>query len=347
MTRAGSRSLLRLIVVAIVAAGCSNPRRSAGLTLASGAAGSGTGVLSGTVVGYGTNTPVSGATVRLGGTASVTNTSGQFTLSNVASSGSGVVSVVLPGYVYRGIALTLSSMRTGVVLDVLRDAAPFSLDFYRQIARNSTESATLLPTNRWTVNPSFYFQRLTVDTSLPVPDEVIQSIQADFAASVPELTGGRFTVGASEVGDDPRPAQDGWVNVTFYTVISTGSLGNATVGGNSGTMIIRHDPALTSNTGTNPYSCSSIALGVADNLIMYTMGFWHTVNVLADEFSGPGCPGSGRPANTVFHTSLMYSRPVGNMDPDVDPVSSAQMRASAGAPRPVVVYDPARIARGR
>jgi hypothetical protein len=345
MMRAGSRRVLRFLVVAIVAAGCSNPRRSAGLTLASGAEGSGAGVLSGTVVAYGTNTPVSGATVRLGGAASVSNSTGQFTLTNVAESGSGVATVALPGYVYRGVALSLAHVRTGVTLDVLRDAAPFSLDFYRQIARNSGASSTLLPTARWTVAPSFYFQRLTVDTGLPVPDQIIQAIQANFALSVPEIAGGRFNVAASVVGDGPRAAQDGWVNVTFYTVIPTGSLGNASVGGNSGTMVIRYDPALVSNGSTNPYNCSSIALQAADYLITSTMGFYQTVNAIVDEFSGPGCPGVGRPANTVYHTALMYSRPVGNIDPDVDPVSSAHAFASTGAARPVVVYDVNRIGR--
>lgn len=345
MTRTLARSVLTVLAVALVAAGCGRPRRSSGLTLPSGA--NSNGSLSGTVVAYGTTTPIAGATIRLGGVATVSNSTGQFTLGGVPDSGAAVASVVLPGYLYRGVALTLAPNRVGVNLDIIRDAAPFSLDFYRQIARNGAESATLFPTARWTVNPNFYFQRLTVDTATAVPDDVIQSIEDNFTQSVPELSGGRLSVGTFTVGDGSMAAQDGWVIVTFYTVITSGSLGNATVGGNSGTMIVRYDPALVSNGSNNPYNCSTVTLQVADNLIMYTMGFWHTTNILGDEFSGPGCPGVGRPANTVYHTSVVYSRPPGNVDPDVDPVSAAQSRAPFRGARPVVVYDPARIVRGR
>ena len=76
------------------------------------------------------------------------------------------------------------------------------------------------------------------------------------------------------------------------------------------------------------------------------MGFWHTDNSLVDEFSGTGCPGTGRPGYTLYHANVVYSRPVGNIDPDVDPVSSAQQLAPRGS-RPIVRCDFASFRRGR
>jgi hypothetical protein len=115
--------------------------------------------------------------------------------------------------------------------------------------------------------------------------------------------------------------------------------------------VIEYDPSLASNVLNNPYNCASIPLQVADYLITTTMGYYQTANALTDEFSGPGCPGMGRPANTRYHASVMYSRPPGNIDPDVDPASSAHVVGFAAAPavvtRPVVFYDPARIVRRR
>jgi len=351
MTRAGFRPALWAVAIAIAAAGCNNPQRRAGLTLPSGSGGTGAGMVSGTVVAYGTTTPIAGATVRLGGVTAVSNTAGEFTLNGVSDSGNGVVTVAAPGYIYRGVAVALAPTRTGVVLDVIPDAPPFFLDFYRQFVRNQYLTGSLQPTARWTVAPNFYFQSLTVDTGVTVPSDIIQSIEANFTLGVPEMSGGRFNVASFVVGDAPMADQDGWVIVTFYTLTTTGFLGSATVGGNSGRIVIEYDPSLASNALNNPYNCASIPLQVADYLITTTMGYYQTANALTDEFSGPGCPGMGRPANTRYHASVMYSRPPGNIDPDVDPASSAQVAGFASAPaavtRPVVVYDPARIVRRR
>jgi hypothetical protein len=66
------------------------------------------------------------------------------------------------------------------------------------------------------------------------------------------------------------------------------------------------------------------------------MGFWHTFDVVADSFSGPGCTGTGRPERTRIHSAIMYSRPFGNTDPDVDPVTALQSTAPGAAPSRVV-----------
>jgi hypothetical protein len=345
MTRAGIGRVTRVVAAALMAAGCSTPNHKSGLTVPS-AVGSGVGSLSGTLVSYGTGAPVAAATVRLGSVIGISNSAGAFTLAGTPDSGSAVVTAVLPGFLFRGVAFSLAPIRTGVSLDLIQDATPFSLTFYRELARNGAESATLEATRRWTISPSFYFQLLTLDTGDRVPDDVINSIKANFMKSVAELSNGRFTVAAFDQGDTARDPQDGWVNVTFYKVPPGGAYSFSTVGGNSGSITLRYDPNMASSSTINPLGCTSVALWLADHEIIHTMGFWHTDNVLVDEFSGAGCTGAGRPDYTRYHANIVYSRPVGNIDPDVDPVSSFH-EVAPGVGRPVVVCDAASFRRGR
>src|SRR5262249_8365865 len=156
----------------------------------------GNGTVSGSITMYSSSQAVSGATVKLGNVSAITDTAGAFKLLGTPEAGSGVVTASAPGFVFRGVAFNLTPSKAGIQLDVIRDAAPFSFTFYRQLARNAFEGSSLEALKRWTVNPSFYFQQLTTDTSTPVPDDIIQAIEANFTKSVPELSGGRFSVAA-------------------------------------------------------------------------------------------------------------------------------------------------------
>jgi hypothetical protein len=344
MTRTGMSRLVQFTAaVALAAAGCQGPSpRSSGLPAPSVGGGTGSGTLSGNLTSYTTGAPVAGATLRLGGSVALSDAAGAFTLTGTPTAGQAVMTAVLPGYVYRGVAFDLSPSRAGLVLDVIPDAAPFSLTFYRQFVRNAAFGAVMEPLRRWTANPNFYFQQLTLDTNLRVPDTILNAIQANFVQSIPELSGGRFTAGTFESGDQARPSADGWVNVVFFQttpLCGPGAIGCSTVGGNTGTMTIRYDPNMPTASSLNPYNCSSIALAVADHEITHTMGYWHTTDVLVDTLSTTGCPGSGRPEHTRYHANVAYSRPVGNLDPDVDPTTSAQLVASGARSRPVVACD--------
>jgi len=328
-----------VLAAALLIGGCNNPkRRSPELALPSGV-GSGNGTVSGALTAFSGGLGVSGATVRLASSTAVSTTTGAFMLTGTPENGSAIVTASLPGFVFRGVAVSLSPARAGVQVDMIQEAAPFNLTFYRQFVRNASEGVQLEPIRRWTMNPSFYFRQRTADTNELVPMDVIQSIQQNFTNAVPTLSGGRFTVAAFEVGDAARETVEGWVNVTFTrgTPVNCGlgSLGCASVGGNSGNMTLRNDPNIPSNASTNPYNCTSSTLAVADHEITHTMGFWHTDDSLTDTFSGNGCPGNGFPANTLFHANLAYSRPVGNMDPDVDPVATAHVIAPFAAARPM------------
>ena len=111
-----------------------------------------------------------------------------------------------------------------------------------------------------------------------------------------------------------------------------GVLGRSTIGGNSGTISLLYSPLLVSNPQNNPFGCDFYMYGIAVHEITHTLGFYHTLDLINDSFSGPGCTGTGRPERTRFHSSIMYSRPAGNTDPDVDPASGAQLVAPGPFP---------------
>lgn len=296
------------------------------------------GRLLGTLVEYGTGVPIANATLLLAGVPAVSDRNGVFEFTNVPSTGTAVISVEPIGYLRRAFSVTLEPLRTGVVVDAVRDEAPFSLPFYRELARNGLEGFQFEATRRWTVAPSFYFNLITVGSGLRVTDETIAKLSDLFRRSVRELSHGKFEVAAIETGVTPRDPQDGWVLVTFYAQMA--GFGSATVGGNSGVMSLRYDPNTVSTPFTNPYNCESSVVAVADHEITHTMGFWHTTNVMVDSFSGAGCPGDGRPANVLYHARLVYERPPGNRDLDNDPETIHRALAPERArpsPGPAVV----------
>jgi hypothetical protein len=294
-----------------------------------------TGTVSGRVVEYGSGAPVVGATVLLPGAAVVTDNTGAFLFPSVPDAGTAVISVSPIGYLRRAFPITLAPSRTDIVLDVIKDALPFSLAFYREFARNNLESG-LQPLNPWTIAPSFYFNTTTVISGTRVPDDVINRLIEIFRRSVHELSAGKFEAAAFETGTVARDQQPGWVNVTFYSEMVNNSLGSASVGGNMGVMSLRYDPTLASTSFSNPYHCESVVVQVADHEITHTMGFWHTSNVFVDTFSGEGCPGQGRPAHVLHHAAIVYSRPPGNRDPDSDPDAAVRQTSPYGARRPTV-----------
>src|SRR5438874_185041 len=81
---------------------------------------------------------------------------------------------------------------TGVNLDVIRTAAPFSLDFYRQFVRDTFDNdpGTPWPVLRWTTAPSFYV-KTTDQNGRAIEPEVLVRVLDGIRAAVPAYTAGR------------------------------------------------------------------------------------------------------------------------------------------------------------
>ncbi len=294
-----------------------------------------TGSLAGTLVRYTDSTPIASATLIGGGRIGSTDAQGRFSLTGLPTTGVAAVTVDLPGFLFRSVPFTLSGARTGLTIDLLQEALPFSLPYYRALARNGYESSQLQALNPWTVNPSFYVNMQVAGASgLRMTEAVVDEMQRVITASIPELTGGRRRVAAFERGDVVRERVAGWVNITFFEQGDV--FGRSSVGGNSGTIELRSFQLSGSNPNTNPNSCFSPEVQVLDHEITHTMGFWHTPDTLGDSLTGLGCPGSGRPEHVRYHAAVMYSRPPGNRDPDVDPSEAARSTAPTSALPPMV-----------
>jgi Carboxypeptidase regulatory-like domain len=294
--------------------------------------------LSGVVTATLAGTRVGGASISLrtetlqGGVSSWTGTAstdgnGAFAFSSVPS---GILDLTITcgGCVTRESKVSVTGSMSNLQLDVILNQAPFSLDFYRQFARDGFESSlhNIAP---WTMSPSIYVQTVTPDTGDPVPGVILNGVQRVFVNSLADLTGGRMHVQAYMQGTEPRDLQTGWIVVMFYrsrsvfvgegangTVID----GDSLVQSNIGRIRLLYDPVADSQGLFNPMACESLTVAVADHEIVHAMGFWHTSDTFDDFHSGVGCPGSGRPDRVKFHAAVMYSRPPANRDLDQDTV---------------------------
>src|SRR6185369_5686156 len=101
-----------------------------------------------------TGRPVS-ATVVIDGIGTVqSDGSGTFTATTTAPTSSSHVSVSAPGYLSRDTQLGWSGAATA---DLIPDAAPFSLTFYRQFVRHTFDHPEKMePLRRWTHPPRIY-----------------------------------------------------------------------------------------------------------------------------------------------------------------------------------------------
>lgn len=279
-------------------------------------------VIGGVVVGMQTRRPVPGASIELthaGNLMISTDSAGRFTAPSVPE-GTLLTRITASGHLTYTSRIHVSRSRDDLTLALISLEPPFSLDFYRQFARNGAESSVLNELRPWTVSPSFYVRTRTEDSGDDIPADVIEALRRVFGNSVAELSGGRLAMAAFEAGPDPRASRDGWVNVRWQReLLDGGAIGQASVGGNTGTMQLVYDP----EAGMSGWECEALAVAVADHEIVHTMGFWHTAPPAGDggsDFqSGVGCPGRGRPARTLHHAAVAYGRPPGNRDPDSDP----------------------------
>jgi hypothetical protein len=279
-------------------------------------------------------TPVPGAFLDLGASHFETDAGGRFTLTaaqsavpsslSIGMASSRVVAGLSGPYVTHVVALDVSRSRDGVRLDIIEDTSPFSSAFYRELARDARDTP---PGNRtlrpWTMAPSFYIRTTHVESGAPIPTVIVDELSTMLRNSVPELTGGRLSVAAIDSGPEARPATDGWINVLLLSNMPTpGAGGQATVGGNSGTMWLSFDPA-NPKLNYGGTSCS-FATGAAEHEVVHSMGFYHVSPPpgVDKPFQSPDfCHGRDRPEILRYHAAIAYARPVGNAYPDVDPLS--------------------------
>ena len=214
------------------------------------------------------------------------------------------VTLSAPGYITR-------ETRNAPSIDLIPNSAPFDLEFYRRFARNTFENPTgMEPLRRQRQLPSFYIR--TVDEK----GEVLNGRTVDVVAArldVAAFTGGLFRDPVIERGTGTREGQAGWVTIKFLNPAQPDFCGRAAVGGTW----------IEFNYLRPTCSCGGAAVfsGAIRHELGHVMGFWHTGS--ADDVMhsvATSCEKDLSPRERL-HASIVYRRPVGNLDMDVDPIN--------------------------
>lgn len=217
-----------------------------------------------------------------------------------------------------------SGARTGVTLDVIRNRAPFSMEFYRQFVRGTYDAAGApYPVLRWMDAPRFYLK--TVDQNgRPIEPEVLAVVREALPRAVAEYSAGRLSASVIETGTEARAAAVGWINVDIRRDPNERqTCGFANIGANPGSITLNDDVC---SCGSNKIPGALVVHEVG-----HSMGYFHVPdrNSVMYPFLPGNCPAGTLSAAEKYHAGIAYSRPRGNMDPDNDPSSRQFITAPA------------------
>jgi hypothetical protein len=215
-----------------------------------------------------------------------------------------------------------ADQRTDMTLDLIRNAAPFSMDYYRQLVRGTfDQEGAPYDVLRWEQTPKFYI-KTTDQLNRAIAADVINVIRDGVARAVPAWTGGQYSA-IVESGKDLRLPTPGWVNI----MITTDPGEHVTCG----QSYIGRDPGEI-NLVINPVcSCGAIKIPglVVVHEVGHALGFFHVSDkrsVMYPAVTG-SCPVGEPSAEELYHAAIAYQRPRGNSDPDIDPSATRSFGA--------------------
>ena len=282
--------------------------------------------------------PVSGAVLTASGVSARSAADGSFGLR--LPEGEHRLTVSGPGLVPRTTGVRAPA--AGLTLDVIREAGPWTLEFYRELARNGAGGGDLEPLSRWDSEPTFYIDtRPEPATGTEIPPETVAFVREAIGITVKLLTGGRFTgERVYETASPPADMTPGTVVLRWNTdeVAKFAPSADAfahRVGGPANVVVFRHLPET----------------WAVHHEIGHVLGLYHPLG--GHRPSHMWYSGLIEPPHftewDIFHARTLYSRPAGNTDVDVDPAgfvagtvspAGARFRGVPDGGRPIVCIPP-------
>jgi len=280
-----------------------------------------TTTISGTVTATNGGQPLSGISVITSTATRTTDAAGafSFTFSGAGSDASFPVTISSPSIITRTTRFRLNTHEV-VALSAFSLDRGFDLTYFRQLARAAIDEPQLSPIRRWTRNPSVYI-RTVADNGRALDPQALDIVQTTITETIGLWTAGQLRVASFERGTDTREGVAGWLTVQWKSSGASESCGQAHVGVEGGLLEIE--------PGVPGCRCAGLAIdpAVVRHELGHSMGFWHTDSPgdLMTKVRTGSC-GMTLSAREREYAAYLYSRPVGNTDPDNDPGTAVFVR---------------------
>ena len=272
---------------------------------------------------------IAGATIvnaAEGASLAVSDVNGAYAFQSLCDGGSMRIVVSAPGHLPRETSIRSTTHQAKI--DLISLSSPFSLDYYRQLARNSLATAGSFSPLRHVFASSdsinVYIRTHLIDpaantdTGIPVPTEAVSRVLTAIPIVTSELTGGTKRIGVVETSPGAPPpqysGQAGWLTIDFFHRDA-----QTPYAGFGGSGVAR----LGISNASDPFDCAPIPMGLIFHELGHAFGLFHTDDVDRPNMMhggiGTTCTEAHFSSMERFHSQMMYKRPFGNADPDIDP----------------------------